>query len=295
MAVIAILALVLIIGGIFASQHYDEKKQREADNAAWQTAKTSNTSVAYEVYLNAQPSGSFTAQAKQALVDLKRREKKIREKQAKAAAEKNAKAADDKVWQVARTQNTVAGYKHYLTLLPKGQYRTDAETAIAALKQGADDVEWQEALKTNKTAAFQSYLKNLPTGVHAAKATAQIHLIEQMERYRKGIIAKRKTFAATAKSMAQARTQLDNLKGVSSKYGNTVSGFVVPKRQSALRDIAKFRPKGQQLLKSLDGLSAGLQGLLGKSASQANLQSYNAAVQGWRKQRAGPAGASLFR
>lgn len=162
-----------------------------ADKKAWNNALKLRSINAYKHYLDQHPSGIYAGKAQEAIDSIKKQ--KEREKQ----------AIEQKIWEVARNQNTIDSYKDYLQKYPNGRFNDDASSAIQVIEQKllkqAQDTEreaFQKAKRINSITAYKDFLAKYPNSTHAKKAKRKVKQFEYLsEKYSSSgkIINKKRT------------------------------------------------------------------------------------------------------
>ncbi len=103
-----------------------ERKQAEktnhqryfADETAWKNALQLNSINSFNRYLEQHPNGRHASEARQAIADIRRKQKEERN------------ATERKAWQQAQQLNSIAAYNDYLQKYPNGAYTKEAKLAI---------------------------------------------------------------------------------------------------------------------------------------------------------------------
>ena len=81
---------------------------------------------------------------------------------------------DTQAWVNALEKDTLAGYREYLALFPKGDHAEEAQAEIDKY----DNKAWATAQQRNTIAGYEDYLSAWPDGLHASKAQ---ELIDEMK------------------------------------------------------------------------------------------------------------------
>ena len=146
--------------GSFSEARRLLEEAREADDAAWERARSSDTASAYADYLSAYASGLHVSEARRLLEE---------------AQVKEAREADDAAWERARSSDTASGYADYLSAYASGLHVSEARRLRdAALERersrAVDDAAWERARSSDTASAYADYLSAHPSGRHVSEA-----------------------------------------------------------------------------------------------------------------------------
>ncbi|MBK9337055.1 MAG: caspase family protein [Lewinellaceae bacterium] len=86
-------------------------------------------------------------------------------------------ARDLTAWRAAKSANTIAAYRQYLSDYPGGEFREQADNAVRAIQADLDlrrdDLAWDVATEKNTEQAYQKYQADFQNGRHYAEAEAK--------------------------------------------------------------------------------------------------------------------------
>ncbi|MEO0467128.1 MAG: bifunctional serine/threonine-protein kinase/formylglycine-generating enzyme family protein [Pseudomonadota bacterium] len=85
--------------------------------------------------------------------------------------------SDNEAWVRALEQDTLEGYREYLSAFPNGRHEESAREEIARYDRDA----WATAERRNTVAGYEDYLAGFPDGLFASQARERISQIEQAE------------------------------------------------------------------------------------------------------------------
>ncbi|SFG85311.1 Putative peptidoglycan binding domain-containing protein [Palleronia marisminoris] len=95
--------------------------QRAEDDALWAGMGQDRSSAELENYLERFPGGFHAAEARGALTELRNEQ----------AADGGVAERERQIWRATRAENSVEGYRRYITAFPDGEFVADARAAIA--------------------------------------------------------------------------------------------------------------------------------------------------------------------
>lgn len=98
------------------------------------------------------------------------------------------KSSDDEAWVRALEQDTLEGYREYLSLFPNGKHKEEAQAEIDAY----DDRDWATAEQRHTIEGYEDYLEAWPEGRHASEARERIDELKQAAEIAQEDAAKRK-------------------------------------------------------------------------------------------------------
>lgn len=149
-------------------------------------AKNTDTSEAYQWFLEAHPDSPLTDEARKAILicDWKKAQE-LNTKEGYLAfklkhpgtsfEEQVSKALDDIAWSESCDLNTTIGYRNYLEKKPMGLHRLECQQALEALCEK----DWQGALSKNTKADYENHVRQWPTSPHAGEIAAKLKLISE--------------------------------------------------------------------------------------------------------------------
>lgn len=96
--------------------------------------------------------------------------------------------AEEEAITTARTEKTIAAYKNYLSLFPKGNYSQEATRQIEALTGQMDSAQialdstaYAQAVQRGTLRAFEAYIVNFPKGIYVSEATKQLSALKKID------------------------------------------------------------------------------------------------------------------
>ena len=139
------------------------------DHQAWGQARTEETRVAVEDYLDRFPDGLHRADADLLLNEFRL----VEESERRRRAETDRR--DDEAWETARRERTPAAIEGYLDAWPTGRHVDEARELAAGLQaEREDDRAVEAARKLDTRVAYQAYLDAFPRGDNVAAALEAI-------------------------------------------------------------------------------------------------------------------------
>jgi hypothetical protein len=88
------------------------------------------------------------------------------------------RADELKIWQNAKTSNTVSAYESYISSSQYHWYDSEANNAIKRLKQAAEKLAWNRVLTANNVETYQQYLRDNPNSGYKIEAEKAINRLK---------------------------------------------------------------------------------------------------------------------
>lgn len=131
------------------------------------------------------------------------------------------RAEELKLWNTAKSSNTIDGYENYLNSTKYHWYDTDANSAIRSLKQKAEKQVWDKVMAVNTIDAYVQYLQQNPNSGYRLDAEKAINRLKGAIEWQKingtNNIAELQRFISSyphATEVKEATLRLHELKGV---------------------------------------------------------------------------------
>ena len=175
---------------VLASSIYFKDWQDDAYKRAYSAAQKENTVSAFEKYIQEFPNTEFYSSAIGKLLELDLRNWKL-------AIEENSvegfrkylssesrlffkTEADEKIWKIASETNTIKSYNEYISAIPEGEYVDSAKSKLEKLN---DEVIWKDFNNNILITEYQQYIKKYPQSHTVNYARHQIRslLLESIE------------------------------------------------------------------------------------------------------------------
>lgn len=134
-----------------AEQRVKELKQQETSR--YNAIVDSKDLSKYDQFINDYPKGSKTQEIRQ-------------------------RAQEVKLWNDAKTKNTIVAYEAYLSSTQYHWYDNEANQLIRSIRQKAEKVEWDKIAAVNTITCYQSYLKNNPVSGYRQEAEKAINRLQ---------------------------------------------------------------------------------------------------------------------
>ena len=103
------------------------EEQLARDRAFWEETGAFGDEPGFRAYLERFPDGEFSEVARARLEEIEREKRR------------QTDARDRQLWDEARMEDSVQGYRDYLTVAPDGMFRDEAEARIAELERGSSN------------------------------------------------------------------------------------------------------------------------------------------------------------
>lgn len=163
-----------------------------------------------------------------------------------------------KLWNTAKSSNTIAGYESYLNSTKYHWYDTDANSAIRLLKQKAEKQAWDEVVAVNTIDAYEQYLQQNPNSGYRLDAEKEINRLKGTIEWKKingtNNIAELQKFISSyphSKEIVEASILLHELKGVQyyieGNLGSAYTEFsklsieqISPENRNAYNDVMEY-------------------------------------------------------
>lgn len=167
--------------------------RRDLEQAAWDAACKEGTAEAYQLYLQQNPTGLHSDEARNELVAYDEQawlgaQSSMNEETLKAYlsnfpdgihAQECGDLLADLPWLQAKQQNTLQAYQTYRDTYP-GKHQQEVDNAISTL---SDDIDWQNACSAATTVAYQGYIDLHPLGRHTAEASQRVAAAAHREEF----------------------------------------------------------------------------------------------------------------
>ena len=147
----------------------EETKRLQEEELLWKKASEEDNLESYTNYIATYPEGKYKDQANGRIADIRLK------------AEEGLKQEEEKIWTKAKEEETIKGYKGYITLYPQGKYKDQAEENIRKIQLKAEEERkqreeqsWQQAEKGNTIASFRKYNSLYPNGKYSKQAADRI-------------------------------------------------------------------------------------------------------------------------
>ncbi len=168
------------------------------------------------------------------------------------------RADELKLWNTAKSSNTIAGYESYLNSTKYHWYDTDANSAIRLLKQKAEKQVWDKVVAVNTIDAYDQYLQQNPNSGYRLDAEKAINRLKGTIEWQKingtNNIAELQRFISSyphATEVNGATLRLHELKGVQHyNEGNLGSAYaefsklsvnqICPENRTAYNEVMEY-------------------------------------------------------
>lgn len=134
-----------------AEQRAKELKQQET--ARYNAIVESKDLAKYNQYITDYPRGSKTPEIKK-------------------------RAEEVKLWNNARSANSILSYQNYLNSTQYHWYDVEANNAIKSLKQSIEKTAWEKVKQTNTLQCYQEYLRDNPTSGYKTEVEQAINRLQ---------------------------------------------------------------------------------------------------------------------
>ena len=189
-----------------AEQRAKEIKQQES--ARYNAILDSKDLSKYNQFINDYPRGSKTTEIRK-------------------------RAHEVKLWNDAKTQNTIASYEQYLNETNYHWYDNEANQSVRSIKQKEEKDKWDKVVAINTISSYQTYIKNNPTSGYKQDAEKAINQLQGQQEWNRikstENVSELQDFITSypnAKEVPAATAKLHELKGIQHyNAGNLSSAY----------------------------------------------------------------------